>query len=115
MDNAGDNVPYDPEDEDNEVYDPEKELFDEEKPPKSSQNVAKKAKRSTHHSKDEPAFSSDESPSPPPPKGNIFFFKIFLYVSKTQLFILIMKSCSIFVFSLNNFGKRIFLKFNFNH
>jgi hypothetical protein len=69
MDNAGDNVPYDPEDEDNEVYDPEKELFDDEKPPRSSQNLAKKAKRS----KDEPAFSSDESPSPPPPKGNIFF------------------------------------------
>ena len=69
MDNAGDNVPYDPEDEDNEVYDPEKEIFDEEKPPRSSQNVAKKAKRS----KDEPAFSSDESPSPPPPKGNIVF------------------------------------------
>ena len=110
MDNAGDNVPYDPEDEDNEVYDPEKEIFDEEKPPRSSQNVAKKAKRS----KDEPAFSSDESPSPPPPKGD-FFFKLFLHVSKTQLFILIMKSCSIFVFSLNNFGKRIFLKFNFNH
>ena len=100
MDNAGDNVPYDPEDEDNEVYDPEKEIFDEEKPPRSSQNVAKKAKRS----KDEPAFSSDESPSPPPPKGNIFF-KLSLHVSKTQLFILIMKLCLIFVCSLNNFGK----------
>ena len=99
MDNAGDNVPYDPEDEDNEVYDPEKEIFDEEKSPRS-QNVAKKAKRS----KDEPAFSSDESPSPPPPKGNIFF-KVFLHVSKAQLFILIMKLCLIFVCFLNNFGK----------
>merc|ERR1719483_1330598 len=76
-----DDVPYDPEDEDNEVYDPEKEMFDEEKPPRSSQNVAKKAKRSTHHSKDEPAFSSDESPSPPPPKGG--FKSTFTKVSKS--------------------------------
>merc|ERR1719483_18433 len=40
----------------------------------------KKAKRSTHHSKDEPAFSSDESPSPPPPKGG--FKNTFTKVSK---------------------------------
>ena len=84
MDNAGDNVPYDPEDEDNEVYDPEKEIFDEEKPPRS-QNVAKKAKRS----KDEPAFSSDESPSPPPPKGNIVFSNFScMFLKPTYLFYL---------------------------
>merc|ERR1719220_1610223 len=40
-----------------------------------------KAKRSTHHSKDEPAFSSDESPSPPPPKGG--FKNTFTKVSKS--------------------------------
>ena len=71
-----DDKPYDPEDEDDEVYDPEKELF-EEKPAK------KKAKSSA--SRNEPAFSSDESPSPPPPKSK------FLRNSCVTLFVLLLR------------------------
>ena len=55
---------YDPDDD--EVYDPESAFVeDKSSRPSSSSKISKK------RSRDEPAFSSDESPSPPPPKAPV--------------------------------------------